>query len=76
MQQIHDVYEKFTRNMAENQRQWSNVINNESDVRNPSTGATSKVEGNYNYYFQAGGRTVGNNTGFLPGPDFTQLQKF
>jgi hypothetical protein len=62
--------------MDENQRQWSNIINDTTDVRNTATGETSKAVGNYDYYFQAGGKTVGNNSGFLPGPDFTQLQKF
>jgi len=76
MKQLHDLYVKYSASMDENQRQWSNIINGTTDVRNTATGETAKAMGNYDYYFQAGGKRVGNNSGFLPGPDFSQLQKF
>jgi hypothetical protein len=74
MQQLHDVYAKFTRNLAENQRQWSNIINNQADVVNKNTGETMKVDGNYSYYFAGGGGVVGSNS--ANGGGLTPLTKY
>ncbi len=74
MQQLHDIYAKFTRNMAENQRQWSNIINNQADVVNKQTGETMKVDAGYDYYYAGGGGVVGSNS--ANGNGLTPLTKY
>jgi hypothetical protein len=75
MQQIRAQYEKFTHQMEENQRQFSNVINNEVDVKN-SFGDTFKAVGGHNYYWQQGSTIVGTDTYRAPDINFTPLEKF
>jgi len=76
MAELHDIYDKFTRGMAENQRQWSNILNREEDVRNPSTGETFKVAAGHNYYWQRGNSVIGTTTASAPDIDLTPLEKY
>jgi hypothetical protein len=76
MAQIRQQWAKATAQMDENHRQWSNLINGQTDLVNPSTGQTFKADAGHTYYWQRGSTIVGTSTDWMPGINFSKLQQF
>ncbi len=75
---ISDTY--WTRQGAQDDvfRKWSNAMLGVTDLVDPATGETYKVEAGHNYYWSRGGtnRIAGTATSARPDIDFTPLLEF
>jgi hypothetical protein len=63
---IMDSYEKRSHMEDENSRKWSNVILGNTDVKNPETGETSKVQNTSTYYQQHRDGTITGSETYRP----------
>jgi len=75
MAELRETYDRFTRWLGENQREWSNILNNQVDVRDAS-GSTFKVEAGHNYYWSSPQGIVGTQSSNAPDISLTPLTKF
>jgi len=74
---IHDVHANRQGTIDRTSRRFSNAILGQTDVVNPETGETWKVEAGHNYYWGKPGTNVvaGTNTFTRPDIDFTPLKE-
>jgi hypothetical protein len=75
MAQIRETYERFTHWLDENNRAWTNIINNTVDVKDAS-GNVFKAEAGHNYYWTGAGGVVGSDTKSAPDVNLSPLEKF
>lgn len=75
MAELKETYEKFTGWLQENQREWSNILNNQVDLRGPG-GTTIKAEAGHNYYWSGPKGIVGSDAPTAPDVNLTPLTKF
>jgi hypothetical protein len=75
---ISDTYERRQGSLDEIHRKFSNATLGVTDVKDPETGETYKVEAGHNYYWSRGGtnQIVGTRTFTRPDIDFTPLEEF
>jgi len=75
---IHDTYEARQGTLDDINRKFSNAMLGVTDVVDPATGETYKVQAGHNYYWSRGGTNaiVGTDTFTRPDIDFTPLIEF
>ena len=75
---IMEGYASKSAILDDNARQTSNWIRGETDVADPASGESWKVESGHNYYFRQNGTNniVGSQTSDLPDIDFSPLEEF